>query len=417
MKLSECLERFLTELEIRGLSEKTIKVYKTAIKDFIKVVGDKDCNSISSDDYVKWVSFRLRNGFERAVRGNSRTTLHYYAIFVRKFLKWLGVPSLPGIPQKKTQLPEILTEKEIEALFANARDLTDLLILGLLFESGLRASEALNVRARDVNLFTREIRVTGKYGKQRIVFIGPITFQVLQLILPSLSPDDKLLNMTYQALYKRLKTLAKRAGVDLRKVRPHILRHTFATVALRRGMSLPALQRLLGHTDIKVTQVYLHLATEDVRQEYEKAWGGGRPGDPRFTQPPTAAVTGVMPPTQASFLSSAQHGLQNPLPPAVPMAIEQNGFLSNEVSQAQPQIRNEVNDQWNTQGNNGITQPAIFNHQYGNHQAYWYTQQAYPYSNPIHINQQASPPPPLNQGLPVSMQSKVKGKGPATSMG
>lgn len=71
-------------------------------------------------------------------------------------------------------------------------------------------------------------------------------------------------------MYKKLKRLALRAGIPPGKVRPHVLRHTFATRALRSGISLPSLQRLLGHTDIRTTQVYLHLTIDDIKREYRE---------------------------------------------------------------------------------------------------------------------------------------------------
>ncbi|MEB3759152.1 MAG: tyrosine-type recombinase/integrase, partial [Desulfurococcales archaeon] len=119
------------------------------------------------------------------------------------------------------------------------------------------------------------------YGKERVVFLGDDALRVLKeyVELKRLGPEDRVVNISYQALYKRLKRLARDAGLPVEKVRPHILRHTFATEALRRGMSLPALQRILGHSDIKITQVYLHLVKEDVKKEYLNVFGGLHSGE------------------------------------------------------------------------------------------------------------------------------------------
>ncbi|MEM3353116.1 MAG: tyrosine-type recombinase/integrase, partial [Saccharolobus sp.] len=79
--------------------------------------------------------------------------------------------------------------------------------------------------------------------------------------------DDKLFYITYDALYRKLKRLGEKVGIDLR---PHVLRHTFATLSLKRGMNLITLQKLLGHKDLKTTQIYTHLILEDLRNEYLK---------------------------------------------------------------------------------------------------------------------------------------------------
>ncbi len=275
----EALDEFLVALQSAGASEKTVKAYRAGISDFLKFTGKEYIRELSVKDYIKWRLERLRKGFLRSWSRDRRkiqTTLHYYSLFVRSFLKWLGIADkLPIVKKPRTRSRiTTLTSKEVLKLLEASRDVIDLLIVSLLIETGLRAQELLSIRASDVDLENNEIIVrNAKYGEERIVFFGPLSKTVLKHYLSSLGPDDRLVPLSYSGLYKRLKTLAKRAGIDPKKVRPHVLRHTFATEALRRGMNLPVLQALLGHKDIKTTQVYIHLLKEDLRREYLRVFG------------------------------------------------------------------------------------------------------------------------------------------------
>jgi len=260
LTVNRAADLFLKFLEASGASHKTVKAYRAAILSFVRSVGERRVRELSSEDYVKWLSsLRL-----------SRTSLHYYSTFVRRFLRWLGLSSrLPAVPRGRRSFSTALTWGEVEKLLSASRDLLDALIVALLSETGMRAGELLSLKVEDVDLERGEARVRGKYGKERVVFLGPLSRALLAEWLRLKRPGERLVPISYQALYKRLKALARRAGVDERKVRPHVLRHTFATEALRRGMSLPALQRILGHSDIKITELYLHLQREDLRREYE----------------------------------------------------------------------------------------------------------------------------------------------------
>ncbi len=281
LPLREAAERFLDVLEASGASPKTVKSYRAAIKSFLSFTGpDTPVGEVGEEDYSAWLSYMRRRR-----QSLSHTTLHYYSIFVRRFLTWLGrVDEVPAIPRGHYGFTKPLTWEEVEALFSAARDLLEVAMLSLLAESGLRAGELLALTWRDVDPYRGIVKVKGKYGKERIVVMGPAAREALRVLAEEARPRpyDRIFPFTYQALYKRLKSLAKRAGLDPSLVRPHVLRHTFATEALRRGMSLPALQRLLGHSDIKITQRYLHLVTEDVEREYERAfmsspqWRGAR---------------------------------------------------------------------------------------------------------------------------------------------
>ncbi|NOZ89333.1 MAG: tyrosine-type recombinase/integrase [Crenarchaeota archaeon] len=289
------VEAFLAALAAAGASPKTVKAYAAALRDFIAFIHErgKTLKTVDDSDVAAWVYERLLHGLRRPRGGDRRgrqATLHYYTLFLRGFTEWLGLPvKVPVVRKPRPRSPDALKPEEVERLLNAARDTLDLLIVALLFETGLRAQEAVSLTLRDIDMERRVIRVrNAKYGEERIVLYGPLTDQALRLHLaanPPRSPDQPLLGISYSGLYKRLKSLAKRAGLPPEKVRPHVLRHTFATEALRRGVPLPVVQRLLGHRDIKVTQVYLHLVDEDIRRAYQAAFGAPPPTGQQWQQP------------------------------------------------------------------------------------------------------------------------------------
>lgn len=271
------LEEFLETLASTGASSETIKAYYSAIKDFLEYIGEKRLRDIKITDINKWKLERIRKGFPRSRTRDRRawmTTLHYYTLFIRRFLKWLGLDIEVPVTKKPVRRIEALTEEEVRKLLNSCRDLLDKVILRILLDTGLRSRELLGIRVNDIDLNNREIVVREtKYGRERRVLVTQETIEVIKtwIRVRELKGEDRIIPLTYSGLYKRVKKLAYRAGVKPEKLRPHILRHTFATQALRKGMNLFALQRLLGHNDIKTTQVYTHLTIDDIRREYEKA--------------------------------------------------------------------------------------------------------------------------------------------------
>ncbi len=275
MTVSQAAELFLRGLEAAGASRLTAKAYRAALESFLSSLDQsRPASSLTAEDYIRWLERERSRGPQGPRGGRWSSTLHYYSIFVRRFLKWLGISGfMPAMPQRRSEFSGALSWAEVQKLIGAARDLIDVLIVGLAAESGLRAREMVSLRWSQVDLNRGVARVVGKYNKERSIILGPLTLQALRLLYPPRSPDDRILGISYQAIYDRLKSMAARAGLDPSRVRPHVLRHTFATEALRRGMSLPALQRLLGHSDIKVTQLYLHLLDDDIRAEYERVFG------------------------------------------------------------------------------------------------------------------------------------------------
>ncbi len=321
----EVLEEFLASLLAAGASEKTVRVYRAAIEDFLEFIGDKPLRMVGVEDVRRWRMERLRKGFPRKRRNKRNSdpveerrwrqmTLHYYTLLLRGFFEWLGLNvRVPVVKAPRRREVEALSEQEVYALLYASRDLLDILIVALLVETGLRAREALELRWRDIDFNRGEIRVrAAKYGEERTVFYGPLTRQALYVWFNQRRPrsmDEKVLGLSYSGLYKRLKSLARRAGLDPRKIRPHVLRHTFATQALRKGMSLIAVQRLLGHRDVKVTQVYTHLLKEDLRLQYNVAFGNGFQVNPVHVPVQVAASQPFTPPP---ILQSVNGGQQPP---------------------------------------------------------------------------------------------------------
>ena len=308
-KLSESINLFLKALEASGANPRTLKPYRAALKSFISIVGDKPVSEINTGDYFKW----LIEAKGRAIRFKSeddssrQTTIHYYSLFIRRFLKWLGIGGeFPVVPKTKRGFSATLKWSDVEALIRAARSIEEALVVAILAETGMRVNELLSIRVSDIDLASGEVKIRGKYGKERVVYLGPLSKVLLEyyLSVKRLRAGDKLLHITYQGVYKMLKRMARRAGIDESKVKPHALRHAFATEAIRRGMSLPALQKILGHTDIKVTELYLHLVNEDVKREYEKIFYG-----PRQEAPSANPLTALPPHAYAPQMMQAAHGL------------------------------------------------------------------------------------------------------------
>ncbi len=271
------VEEFLASLEAAGASPQTVKAYRAALMDFIGFLGDKPLRETGPREYNAWRMHRLRNGFPgsrgRGGRQGRLATLHYYSLFVRRFLRWLGLGFDAPVTRRPRRRVDALSEEEVRRLLDAARDPLDMVILRLLLDTGMRSRELLGLRVGDI-LFDEGVIVVreAKYGGERRVLATRETLEVLRawIRLRGLGPRDPVVPLSYSGLYKRIRRLGERAGIPREKARPHILRHTFATRALRRGMSLPAVQRLLGHSDIKVTEIYTHLTLEDIRREYRR---------------------------------------------------------------------------------------------------------------------------------------------------
>lgn len=255
-------QAFVDSLKVAGAGKGTVRLYSKAVRMFVAYTG-KDPKDVGEAEVVQWTSYLIQ-------KGESSSTVRSYVIAVRRFLEWMGKEVDTPTPRVKRKEARALTPEQIQRLREACRDEVDRVIVAMLMDTGLRSREFLSLRVEDIDLKNRTIKVREtKNGEERTVFISPQTASLLSGFIAGKRPTDRVIDLSYQGLYKRVKSLAKIAGVE---VRPHLLRHTFATEALRKNMPLPVLQKILGHRDIKTTQIYTHLVVEDLRRAYDQAF-------------------------------------------------------------------------------------------------------------------------------------------------
>ena len=189
------------------------------------------------------------------------------------------------MPKLKKSLPNILSEEEvIKLLDINVIDnysCRNKAMLELMYSSGLRVSELINLKLQDIDLTSDIVRTFGKGSKERVVPIGDYAKEYLEKYIYEYrssmlkkknseyiflsSRGDK---MTRQAFFKIVKRIAKEKGIN-KELSPHTLRHSFASHMLKYGADLRTIQELLGHSDISTTQIYTHITNEELKNNYE----------------------------------------------------------------------------------------------------------------------------------------------------
>lgn len=285
---------YLEYLEVdRNRSQKTLENYARYLHKF--ALWSKVAKPAEITDAVVH-KYRVHLSQSTDEKGNSldRKTQNYYIIALRGFLRYLAKKDVISLSAEKIELGktnarsiDFLTIEEIERLikstegmsFAAARNRA---ILLLLFSSGLRISELINLNRDNIDLKRKEFSVIGKGSKIRIVFIsdgakGAIEYYLnkrkdldpaLFVRLPKKN-DFSDLRITARSIQRIVAQCAKEAGI-LKKVTPHVLRHSFATNLLQNGADIRSVQALLGHSSINTTQIYTHVTNEGLKDVYNK---------------------------------------------------------------------------------------------------------------------------------------------------
>ncbi len=249
--------------------------------------GQMECASSSDvSDYLKHLKDRglAPRSYTRAL-----ITLRGYYKFLLKRGRIAASPcSTIDIPRVQRKLPSFLSFEEVESLITSPDDtrplgLRDRAMLETLYATGLRVSELTTLKLNDINLQGGWLTAFGKGSKERIVPLGEDAMSWLKRYMdegrPSIlgkRPSKTLFvtarggGMTRQNFWAMMKVYALKAGVDRKKIKPHIIRHSFATHLLERGADLRIVQAMLGHADISTTQIYTHVTNERLRNIHKK---------------------------------------------------------------------------------------------------------------------------------------------------
>jgi integrase/recombinase XerD len=288
---------FLSYLEFeRGLSRNTLEAYRSDLLQVGAFLGRRGVDVLSADhgDLSAFLADLATGGPERPPVAPA--TLQRKAACLRSFYRHLrreelldGDPTADlRAPRKSQRLPKVLTRDEVARLLSAPKGtqpaaLRDRALLELMYACGLRASEAIGLDVRDVDLTLGVLRARGKGSKERVVPIGREAIAATKAYLdrgrptfiglrdePRLFVNRRGGGLTRQGLYKIVQRHAGAVGLDDR-MSPHTLRHTFATHLLAGGCDLRSLQEMLGHADIATTQIYTHLSAERLKDAYFKA--------------------------------------------------------------------------------------------------------------------------------------------------
>lgn len=260
------MEQLITELKLRGFSEKTIKSYTFYNRKFLEFV-QKEPEKVIEED-VKAYLAHLISDEKRSARTVAlvRAALKFYYDGIMK----RNIVNLKT-PKTQRKLPVVLTKDEVKALINSAATLKSKLILMVLYSSGLRVSECCSLKVNDLELEQKVGWVRGgKGGKDRLLILSETLVSELKSYLASHQHEHLFTNkagmpLSARNIQKIVATAAKRASLS-KHISPHSLRHSFATHLLESGESIRKIQELLGHSNLQTTQIYTKVSTEELKK-------------------------------------------------------------------------------------------------------------------------------------------------------
>ena len=280
------LRSFLNYLLVdKGLSNNTAKAYEADISSFFQWLDNEDLKykNLQEDHINQYISFLFQRKMRSSSVNRKISSIKSFYIFLvkRNFVKNSPLNDLVT-PKQEKYLPESMSEAEVDKLLnspdvANKIENRDKAMIEMLYATGMRISELVNLKITDVDMKRCVVKVFGKGSKERLVPFGETALESLKSYLndreQSSSKEIFLSNrgkkMTRVAFWQRVKIYLIRENLK-NSISPHTLRHAFATHLLNRGADLRSVQLLLGHSDLSTTQIYTHIAKQRLSDVLKK---------------------------------------------------------------------------------------------------------------------------------------------------
>lgn len=276
-----------------GLSANTRQAYERDLRLFCKTLGFKNSDAlinVSREQITGYMTQLKEKGLAAATIARKLAAIKaFYRFMTAEGYMDANPAEVVEAGTKGIKLPRVLSEDEVVRLL-NQPDITtaegfrDRTMLEVLYATGMRVSELINLTLERVDLNMKYIIAFGKGSKERIVPLGSVAAEFLQQYLekvrPKLTHEDRNTNivflafggheLTRQRFWQIIRAYGRKANIN-KALTPHILRHSFATHLLDNGADLRSVQELLGHSDISTTQIYTHLTNKRLRDIYAKA--------------------------------------------------------------------------------------------------------------------------------------------------
>ncbi len=278
------IENFLNMMAAEiGASVNTIDAYRRDLLQFETFLAVKSLSSVKDEDIVTYIQFLNKKGYAAKSVARKISVLRDYFKFLYSEKEIKINPTAEIIaPKQQKPLPKFLTKQEMSDLIQAAESYEDFsharlaVMLELMYACGLRVSELVGLPENCIDFDNLQILVRGKGSKERFV---PIADKVVEKIRAYLGFRDVFIrgrksiwlfpskrakngHITRDAFFKYLKKMAIEIGIDVKKVSPHVLRHSFATHLLNNGADLRSVQKMLGHEDIATTEIYTHILSD-----------------------------------------------------------------------------------------------------------------------------------------------------------